>query len=129
MEQVDSINFSSIIASSLLYKDRVSSVELVNYCSKIESNFDVEIIDDDIDYLFECVDMGNDASFYIKTNLGYESVLTCGETVYDFLWNNSLPFYINNQIFNNEKKVCKVVNVSPKSNLFKANKRLLLRRV
>ena len=131
MEQIYSINFSSLIASFLLHKNKVSSVELVNYCSKIESEFDVEIVDDDIEYLFECVDMDYDSSFCIRSNLDYESVLPCGKTVYDFLKENSLPVIINSKIFCDEEgsigKVS-VINTNSNKSLFRKNKRLLLKR-
>lgn len=86
MEQVESISFSGLISGILLYKTSYTSVELVNIISKLESMG--IIIDDenyDLDELACCVQMSSSFCFCLKNGLGYDSILSMGTNVYEFL--------------------------------------------
>ena len=105
MEQVESVSFSSVLATLLLSKARVSAFDIVNFISKI-SQGDGKIIynveDDSIDYLFVCIDSLIDGGFKIKDTMDYNTVLYDGVTVFDFLKKNSLNDSVKSFLFDDK---------------------------
>lgn len=83
--------FSSVVASLLLYKRRVTGIEVVNFISML-SQENIFISDDEdecMNSLMICIDCCNYDYFEIKSSLDYDSYLFKGVTVRDFLYNKS----------------------------------------
>ena len=123
MEQVA---FSSLIASMLLIKREITSFELVNMMSNLEENEIFVDDEEDIDSISCCVDMNHNCSFRLKSNCSYDTVLSDGVKVRDFLKAHSSEI-VNSFIENMNK-----INVSVSSELVcdskknKKKKRIML---
>lgn len=86
MEQVESIPFSALIAGMLLCKKSYNSAEVVNMISELEGQgIWIEDENDDMVALSCCVEMSLNYDFHLKEGLGYNTVLSPGVTVFDFL--------------------------------------------
>ena len=87
MEQVESIPFSSLIASMLLLKKSCTSAEIVNISSKlIGMGIMVDDENDDMGKLSCCVKMSEDYScFHLKEGLEYDTIIYPNVTVFEFL--------------------------------------------
>ena len=86
MEQGIFLPFSSLIASMLLFKRHITSLEIVNFISMLSSeNIFIDDEFDDIDSLLLCVNCFNYAYFDIKEIFNYDSVLNNEKTVREFL--------------------------------------------
>ncbi len=86
MGQESLVPFYSLIASMLLVKNEVTSVDIVNTMSRLEhygTNIDAD--DDDIELLECCVEVDDDFSFCLKDNYTLDTVLDNGMTVEEFL--------------------------------------------
>ena len=117
MEQDNLVPLSSLIASMLLVKDEVSSVEVTNVMSELEqlgTNIDDS---DDIDALDCCVEMNDDFSFRFKEGFDYDTVLDSGIKVSDFLFmqsNCKINLLLkNSKLLDDREEVPKVI-VKPK---------------
>lgn len=97
MEEGLFLPFSSLVASVLLYKKHVTSVEIINIISLLvkENIFIEDDIDDEIDDLMLCVDCPNLDYFKIKDMVSYDTCLTFGVTVRDFLFSKSNPIILD----------------------------------
>lgn len=86
MERDDSISFSSVIVALLLLDRHITSVEIVNFLSRLECE-DIEVSDnnDDVDDLLICVLVEACYSYSLKESLRYDTVLFNGVTVHGFL--------------------------------------------
>lgn len=92
METLDSIPFSSVIASMLLYQREVHSFEIVNAISQLNrNNILVEDEWDCSDELFLCVERDHDYNFRLIHGLDYSSILYGNITVYEYLLFHTSP--------------------------------------
>lgn len=86
MEQVDLIPFSNLIAGILSIKESCTSIEIVNMISELSyMGIIVEDEYDDFESISCCVEMDENYNFYLKKGLDYDSVLSSGDLVLDFL--------------------------------------------
>ena len=137
MGQVVSIPFSKVIATLLLNKHKVTSREVVNYMSEIsqsDGNIVYDIYDDDLDYLYICIEKDCNMNFKIKDSMCYGTVLYDNVTVKKFLFDNSLKnenvrdsFFVSDETrvvdYNDEKIVSNLYFYDlPKSKVKKRNK-------
>lgn len=90
MEQVDSVSFSALIAGMLLCRKSWSSVEVVNMMTQISNvGIDVNDEDDDLACLYSCVVMDDGCSFRLKSEMDYDTVLSGGICVSEFLFRHT----------------------------------------
>lgn len=119
MDQSSFLPFSSIVASILLYKRRVTGVEIINFISLLsqENIFISDESDEEMDNLMMCVDCRNYDYFEIKNNLDYDSYLFEEVTVKEFLYSkasivvlefiNKTDYLQKSDFLNNDKLVLK----------------------
>lgn len=134
MEQTQSIPFSTLIASLLLCKRQITSVEVVNAISRLCCE-GIDICDDDYDCLSSCVIVDNNYCFSLKMELDYDSFIFSNVRVKEFLLEKAdfkLLTYLgyecnvsfsDNSVENIEDKTKEVVMVKAR----KRNKKLIPR--
>ena len=92
MEDVIFLPFSSLVASMLLYKKYVTSVEIINFISLLgkDNIFISDELDDDLSNLMLCIDYPCDFDYFkLKDSLSFETVLFENVTVRDYLISKS----------------------------------------
>ena len=110
MEQDSFLPFSSVVASLLLYKRKVTGVEVINFISLL-SQENIFISDEEDEYmnsLMICIDCYNYDYFEIKESLDYDSYLFNDVTVKEFLYSKSslgVLNFINRLMFFEEKDI------------------------
>ena len=123
---MEHVAFSSLIASMLLNKREITSFELVNMMSDLEENGIFVDDDEDIDNISCCVEMNRNYSFCLKKNCFYDTFLSDGVKVRDFLENHS-DERINDFIVKNNKLNSSVLEeISCDNRKKKKKKRILM---
>lgn len=79
-----SISFSSFIAGLLLFKDEVTAIDIVNMMSRLDGIY-VDDENDDLEILKCCVDFETNYCFCLKRGYSYQTMLSDGSTVFQFL--------------------------------------------
>ena len=116
MKEETFLSFSSVIASVLLYKKCVSSIQIINFISDLvrENIYVDDEIDNEMDNLLLCIDYSDYDSFKLKNGFNYDTFLSVGGvTVKDYLISKSdakvLEYIEKKKYF--EDKTCVAVKV------------------
>ena len=107
MEQGSFLPFSSLIASMLLFKNRITSVEIINLTSLL-AQYNIFIDDeiDNMDIFSTCVICNNYSYFEIRDDASYDSILSDGKTVWDFFMENANKDIVDVIIKTNYYPIC-----------------------
>lgn len=86
MEQDSLISFSSVVATLLLLDRNITSVEIVNFLSRLDCE-DIGVSDenDEVDDLLRCVVVKPSYSYSLKDDLEYDTFIFSDVTVHGFL--------------------------------------------
>lgn len=129
MEQCYSVPISQVIATLLLSSRKVTSIDIVNFESKL-ANYDIGIDineDDNIEHLFVCVEVDSNMNSKLRDRFGYDSIIFDDVTVRDFLKKNALSDEIVGIIFDNcDDDLVRNICINQLSNVKKVKKKVMI---